>query len=95
MQAIDFQRLYESRLRRFRVEIGGFVTNAALSADFGAIRGPEGKERMPPGRQDAAECWLKCGTLDVCDASKIFTNIELHPMRCWKPTALRTAGSAR
>ena len=47
MQAIDFQRLSEYKLRRFRVEIGGFLTNAALSADFGAIKGPEGKERMP------------------------------------------------
>ena len=30
-----------------------------------------------PGRQDAAECWLKCGT--VCNASKSFTNMKLHP----------------
>ena len=34
-------------MRRFRVEIGGFVTNAALSADFGAIKELEGKERIP------------------------------------------------
>ena len=47
IQAIDFQRLSEYKLRRFRVEIGGFLTSAALSADFGAIKGPEGKERMP------------------------------------------------
>ena len=34
-------------LRRFGVEIGGFVTNAALSADFGTIKKLEGKERTP------------------------------------------------
>ena len=33
-------------MRRFRIEICSFVTNAALSADFGAIKEPEGEERM-------------------------------------------------
>ena len=32
-------------MRHFRVEIGGFVTNTALSADFGAIRGTGGQKK--------------------------------------------------
>ena len=38
-------------MRRFRVEIGGFVTNATLSADFGAIKEP-GRQRKdaPDGK---------------------------------------------
>ena len=36
-------------MRRFRVEIGSFVTNAALSADFGQGAGGQGKD-APDGK---------------------------------------------
>ena len=74
-KCIDFQRLFRSELRRFKAEIGNFVTKRRSGRGFW----PTSCVWGCPGRQDAAERWLKCGT--VCDASEIFTNIELHPPR--------------
>ena len=44
-------------MRRFRVEIGGFVTNAALSANFGAIKEPEGKKDALDGKMRRNVDW--------------------------------------
>ena len=77
LQSVNFQRLFGSELRRFKAEIGNFVTKRRSGRGFW----PASCVWGCPGRQDAAERWLKCGTLDVCDASEIFTNIELHPPR--------------
>ena len=77
LQSVDFQRLFKSGPRRFKAEIGNFVTKRRSGRGFW----PASCVWGCPGRQDAAERWLKCGTLDVCDASEIFTNIELHPGR--------------
>ena len=74
-KCVDFQRLFRFELRRFKAEIGNFVTKRRSGHGFW----PASCVCGCPGRQDAAERWPKCGTLDVCDASKIFTNIELHP----------------
>ena len=73
LQCVDFKRLFRSGLRRFRAEIGNFVTKRRSGRGFWPARCGVGKKGCP-GRQDTAECWLKCGTLDVCDTSKSFTN---------------------
>ena len=63
----------QGRNRRFRDKTPFRARILARSRSWRARKGC-------PGRQDAAECWLNCGTLDVCYASKSFTNIELHPL---------------
>ena len=49
-------------LRRFSVEIGGFVTNAALSVNFSAIKKLEGKKRMlQTARYGRMLAEMRCG----------------------------------
>ena len=71
----------QGRNRRFRDKTPFRARILARSRSWRARKGC-------PGRQDAAECWLNCGTLDVCYASKSFTNIELHPSLTRKNEAI-------
>ena len=77
--------IIQVRAGRFKGEIGHFVTKRRSGCGFWP-RSQRAKKGCPR-RQDAAECWLKCGALDVldvCDASKSFTNIELHSWKTGK-----------